>query len=84
MHLACTLLGPLGGGVMARPLRIKIAGGWYHLTSRIFCDQRERRHFPQPPAEGERPDAVLRSRRRLATEPALRDVCEWVQGQMSK
>ena len=36
---------------MARPLRINVAGGWYHITARgnnrqaIFCDKRDREHF---------------------------------------
>lgn len=36
---------------MARPLRIDVAGGWYHVTARgnnrqaIFCDKRDREHF---------------------------------------
>ena len=36
---------------MARPLRINVAGGWYHITARgnnrqaIFVDKRDREHF---------------------------------------
>jgi putative transposase len=36
---------------MARPLRVDIAGGWYHVTARgdhrrtIFCDGRDEQHF---------------------------------------
>jgi putative transposase len=36
---------------MARPVRIEVAGGWYHVTARgnerraVFRDERDRRHF---------------------------------------
>ena len=36
---------------MARPLRIELAGGWYHVTNRgnerkaIYRDERDRGHF---------------------------------------
>jgi len=36
---------------MARPVRIDVAGGWYHVTARgnerraIFYDDVDRRHF---------------------------------------
>ena len=36
---------------MARPLRIEVAGGWYHVTARgnerraIYRDDQDRRHF---------------------------------------
>jgi putative transposase len=39
---------------MARPLRINVAGGWYHLTARgnerreIFRDDADRQHFLEP------------------------------------
>lgn len=45
---------------MARPLRIQIAGGWYHITSRgqrrqrIYCDRRDREEFLARLAEASR------------------------------
>lgn len=42
---------------MSRPLRINIAGGWYHVTARgqqrraIYLDQRDRHHFLELLAE---------------------------------
>ena len=42
---------------MARPLRVDIAGGWYHVTARgdhrmaIFCDGRDEEHFGELLAE---------------------------------
>ena len=36
---------------MAQPLRVEIAGGWYHVTARgnerrrIFCDDQDRKYF---------------------------------------
>ena len=36
---------------MTRPLRINLAGGWYHVTARgnnrqtIYADDRDRQHF---------------------------------------
>lgn len=51
---------------MARPLRIEIAGGWYHVTARgnernsIFRDDGDRQHFLEVVAE-----MVLRFRVRL-------------------
>mgnify|MGYP001305243846 CR=1 FL=1 len=43
---------------MARPLRINVAGGWYHLTSRgqrrerIYCDDKDRAEFRRRLEEG--------------------------------
>jgi REP element-mobilizing transposase RayT len=45
---------------MTRPLRIDVAGGWYHITSRgqrrqlIYCDGRDRREFIARLAEASR------------------------------
>mgnify|MGYP003339649998 FL=1 len=42
---------------MARPLRIDVAGGWYHVTARgierrvIYRDDRDREHFLELVAE---------------------------------
>ena len=42
---------------MSRPLRVEIAGGWYHVTARgdhgmaIFCDRRDEEHFGELLAE---------------------------------
>jgi hypothetical protein len=38
-------------GLMARPVRIEVPGGWYHVTARgnerkpIYWDDRDRLHF---------------------------------------
>ena len=79
---------------MARPLRIEIVGGWYHVTARgnerrpIFRGDSDRRHFLEVVAE-----MVLRFRIRLhcfvlmdnhyhllleLTEPNLSRAVQWL------
>jgi hypothetical protein len=74
---------------MARPIRIEVAGGWYHVTARgnqrqrIFADQRDRLHFVELLGEqtqryGLRLHATIGTVEELSVEfRGVCGACEW-------